>query len=127
MINVRIYDFIGVNGIASVDTLCEHFNLEEETVLGYLKELLESGVIVKEKELYRKRKFEEYTHRGEPEGKSIKLTFKFKKQKKGYTASCKQLKGAISQGESLKDALFNILEAAQGYILAFGLDDLKIK
>jgi predicted RNase H-like HicB family nuclease len=47
----------------------------------------------------------------------------------GYSAQCVELPGAISQGESRKEALANIKEAIEGYLEAFPeeLDQLKRK
>ena len=47
----------------------------------------------------------------------------------GYSAQCVELPGAISQGESRKEALANIKEAIEGYLEAFPdeLDQLKKK
>jgi len=47
----------------------------------------------------------------------------------GYSAQCVELPGAISQGESRKEALANIKEAIEGYLEAFPeeLDQLKQK
>lgn len=47
----------------------------------------------------------------------------------GYSAQCLELPGAISQGDSRKQALANIREAIEGYLEAFpeDLDQLKRK
>jgi predicted RNase H-like HicB family nuclease len=47
----------------------------------------------------------------------------------GYSAQCVELLGAISQGESRKQALTNIKEAIEGYLEAFPeeVDQLKRK
>jgi len=37
----------------------------------------------------------------------------------GYSVQCVELPGAISQGETRKEALANIKEAIQGYLEAF--------
>lgn len=37
----------------------------------------------------------------------------------GYSAQCVELPGAISQGESRKQAIANIREAIEGYLEAF--------
>jgi predicted RNase H-like HicB family nuclease len=37
----------------------------------------------------------------------------------GYSVQCVELPGAISQGETKKEALSNIKEAIQGYLEAF--------
>jgi predicted RNase H-like HicB family nuclease len=37
----------------------------------------------------------------------------------GYSVQCVELPGAISQGETRKEALENIKEAIQGYLEAF--------
>ncbi len=47
----------------------------------------------------------------------------------GYSAQCVELLGAISQGETRKEALANIKEAIEGYLEAFPeeVDQLKRK
>jgi predicted RNase H-like HicB family nuclease len=47
----------------------------------------------------------------------------------GYSAQCVELPGAISQGETRKQALANIKEAVEGYLEAFPeeLNQLKRK
>jgi predicted RNase H-like HicB family nuclease len=47
----------------------------------------------------------------------------------GYSAQCIELPGAISQGETRKQALTNIREAIEGYLEAFPeeLNQLKRK
>jgi len=47
----------------------------------------------------------------------------------GYSAQCLELPGAVSQGDSRKQALANIREAIEGYLEAFPeeLDQLKRK
>lgn len=47
----------------------------------------------------------------------------------GYSAQCVELPGAISQGDTRKEALANIREAIEGYLEAFPeeFDQLKRK
>jgi predicted RNase H-like HicB family nuclease len=47
----------------------------------------------------------------------------------GYSAQCLELPGAISEGDSRKEALANIKEAIEGYLEAFPeeVDQLKRK
>ena len=47
----------------------------------------------------------------------------------GYSAQCIELPGAISQGETRKEAIANIREAIEGYLKAFPeeLNQLKRK
>jgi len=47
----------------------------------------------------------------------------------GYSAQCIELPGAISQGETRKEAIANIREAIEGYLEAFPeeLNQLKRK
>lgn len=47
----------------------------------------------------------------------------------GYSAQCLELPGAISEGETRKEALANIKEAIEGYLEAFPeeIDQLKCK
>jgi predicted RNase H-like HicB family nuclease len=47
----------------------------------------------------------------------------------GYSAQCIELPGAISQGETLEQAIANIREAIEGYLEAFPeeLNQLKRK
>lgn len=47
----------------------------------------------------------------------------------GYSAQCIELQGAISEGETRKEALANIKEAIEGYLEAFPeeVDQLKRK
>ena len=42
-----------------------------------------------------------------------------KEEEGGYSVQCVELPGAISQGETKKEALQNIKEAIQGYLEAF--------
>jgi predicted RNase H-like HicB family nuclease len=43
-----------------------------------------------------------------------------------WTAECPSLSGCISQGTSREDAIVNIREAIQGYILALEQDGLAV-
>jgi len=64
------------------------------------------------------------------EVKNLKLTVVLRKEKEGgYSAQCLELPGAISQGETRKEALTNIREAIEGYLEAFPeeLEQLKRK
>jgi predicted RNase H-like HicB family nuclease len=45
----------------------------------------------------------------------------------GYSVQCIELPGAISEGETKKDALRNIKEAIQGYLEAFPEDAERLK
>ena len=47
----------------------------------------------------------------------------------GYSAQCLELPGAISQGETRKEALANVKEAIEGFLEAFPeeVDQLKRK
>jgi len=62
--------------------------------------------------------------------KNLKLTVALRKEKEGgYSAQCLELPGAISEGETKKEALTNIREATEGYLEAFPeeLEQLKRK
>jgi predicted RNase H-like HicB family nuclease len=50
-------------------------------------------------------------------------------QEGGYSVQCVELPGAISQGETRREALDNIKEAIQGYLEAFPeeTDRLRLK
>jgi predicted RNase H-like HicB family nuclease len=47
----------------------------------------------------------------------------------GYSSQCLELPGAVSEGETRKEALINIKEAIEGYLEAFPeeVDQLKRK
>jgi predicted RNase H-like HicB family nuclease len=45
----------------------------------------------------------------------------------GYSAQCIELPGAISQGESRKEALANIKEAIEGFLEAFPEEANQLK
>jgi predicted RNase H-like HicB family nuclease len=45
----------------------------------------------------------------------------------GYSAQCIELPGAISEGESRKEALANIKEAIEGYLEAFPEEISQLK
>jgi predicted RNase H-like HicB family nuclease len=62
--------------------------------------------------------------------KGRKFTVMLRKEAEGgYSAQCVELLGAISQGESRREALANIKEAIEGYLEAFPeeIDQLKRK
>ena len=45
----------------------------------------------------------------------------------GYTVQCVELPGAISEGDTKKEALNNIREAIQGYLEAFPEEEERLK
>ena len=54
------------------------------------------------------------------EAKNHKLTVILRKEeKRGHSAQCLELPGAISQGETKKETPTNIREAIEGYLEAF--------
>jgi predicted RNase H-like HicB family nuclease len=50
-----------------------------------------------------------------------------KEQDGGYTVQCIELPGAISEGDTKKEALSNIREAIQGYLEAFPEEEERLK
>jgi predicted RNase H-like HicB family nuclease len=50
-----------------------------------------------------------------------------KEQEGGYTVQCVELPGAISEGDTEKEALGNIREAIQGYLEAFPEEEERLK
>lgn len=50
-----------------------------------------------------------------------------KEQDGGYTVQCIELPGAISEGDTKKEALANIREAIQGYLEAFPEEQERLK
>jgi predicted RNase H-like HicB family nuclease len=50
-----------------------------------------------------------------------------KEEEGGYTVQCIELPGAISEGDTKKEALTNIREAIQGYLEAFPEEEERLK
>jgi predicted RNase H-like HicB family nuclease len=50
-----------------------------------------------------------------------------KEEEGGYTVQCVELPGAISEGDTKKEALGNIREAIQGYLEAFPEEEERLK
>jgi len=57
-----------------------------------------------------------------------KFTVVLRKEKEGgYSVQCLELPGAISEGDTKKEALTNIREAVQGYLEAFPEEAERLK
>jgi predicted RNase H-like HicB family nuclease len=56
-----------------------------------------------------------------------RLTVILHKEQGGYSVSCVELPGAISEGRTRKKALENIREAIQGYLEAFPEEQSRLK
>lgn len=50
-----------------------------------------------------------------------------KEENGGYSVQCIELPGAISEGETRKEALTNIREAIQGFLEAFPEEEARLK
>lgn len=50
-----------------------------------------------------------------------------KEEEGGYSVQCVELPGAISEGDTKKEALVNIREAIQGFLEAFPEEEERLK
>lgn len=50
-----------------------------------------------------------------------------KEENGGYSVQCVELPGAISEGETRKEALTNIREAIQGFLEAFPEEEARLR